>query len=155
MSIFKDELNKTHPQINCIAFPDAGSAKRFGCHFEEFETVICDKKRDGDKRHVEIIDGDAKDKHIAIVDDLVRTGGTLYQCGVKLLAAGAKSVIVFVAHAAFANDDYKLFLRGGKYAIFDVFYVTDSCPPVVDRLPKDNVFQVLSMVEQIVEDLQE
>lgn len=48
-----------------------------------FEVVTCGKHREGDKRFVIIQDGKPKDKHVIIVDDLVQTGGTLYECGKK------------------------------------------------------------------------
>jgi predicted amidophosphoribosyltransferase len=46
--------------------------------------------RDGDKRVVNIQEGNPSDKTIVIVDDLVQTGGTLYECGLVLKAQGAK-----------------------------------------------------------------
>ena len=38
---------------------------------------------------VTVQDGDVNDK-VVIVDDLVQTGGTLYECGAKLLDLGAR-----------------------------------------------------------------
>lgn len=35
-----------------------------------------------------IQDGDPKGKNVVIVDDLVQTGGTLFECGVALKNAG-------------------------------------------------------------------
>ena len=37
-------------------------------------------------------------KDVIIVDDLVQTGGTLYECGLALAKAGATSVSAFAAH---------------------------------------------------------
>lgn len=92
--------------IDCVAFPDDGAAKRFGNMFEDMdlEVIVCGKTRgEGDKRTVVIQDGDAKDRHIVIVDDLVQTGGTLYQSGKVLKEAGAASVNAFVTHGVFPN----------------------------------------------------
>lgn len=82
------------------AFPDDGAAKRFGSMFKGlgYEIVTCGKTRDGEKRVVTIQDGNTKGKHVVIVDDLVQTGGTLFECGVALKNAGALSVSAFVAH---------------------------------------------------------
>jgi phosphoribosylpyrophosphate synthetase len=49
-----------------------------------YDIVTCGKTRDGDKRVVTIQDGDCKGKNVIIVDDLVQTGGTLYECGLAL-----------------------------------------------------------------------
>ncbi len=42
----------------------------------------------GDKRIVKIQDGTPTGRDVVIVDDLVQTGGTLYECAVALKAAG-------------------------------------------------------------------
>ena len=48
--------------------------------------VICTKVRDGDKRIVRLKEGEARGRHVVIVDDLVQSGSTLLECG-KLLKA--------------------------------------------------------------------
>lgn len=74
-----EELKKT--KVDCIAFPDDGAAKRYGSMFKGlgFEIVTCGKIRDGEKRVVNIQDGNAAGKTVVIVDDLVQTGGILYE----------------------------------------------------------------------------
>jgi hypothetical protein len=89
------------PSINAIAFPDDGAAKRFRDLFDGYDVrarpcaarrwsrltplpwqiIICGKVRDGENRIVTIQDGDADGKHVLIVDDLVQTGGTLFEAG--------------------------------------------------------------------------
>lgn len=141
--------------IDCIAFPDDGAAKRFGSMFKGlgFEIVTCGKTRDGEKRVVNIQDGDASGKNIVIVDDLVQTGGTLFECGVALKNAGAKSVSAFVAHGVFPKDSWKRFMKAGDRGCFEKFYLTNSIPTVTDMLPKDDVFEVLELEEKIVADI--
>eukprot|EP00600_Ochromonadales_sp_CCMP1393_P008727 CAMPEP_0174971276 /NCGR_PEP_ID=MMETSP0004_2-20121128/9892_1 /TAXON_ID=420556 /ORGANISM="Ochromonas sp., Strain CCMP1393" /LENGTH=391 /DNA_ID=CAMNT_0016221187 /DNA_START=182 /DNA_END=1357 /DNA_ORIENTATION=- len=141
--------------IDCIAFPDDGAAKRFSFMFagRGYEIVTCGKTRDGDKRLVTIQDGDPSGKNVIIVDDLVQTGGTLYECGVALRAAGATGVSAFVAHAVFPNQSWRRFTRGGDRACFEKFLVTNSIPTVTDTLPDKDVFEVLDISEKIVEDL--
>lgn len=57
-----------------IAFPDEGAIKRFGGQFKEFETILCSKVREGDKRVVTVKEGDPSGRHVFIIDDLVQTG---------------------------------------------------------------------------------
>jgi len=92
---------------------------------------------------------------VLIVDDLVRTGGTLAACAKVLMEAGAHRVSAFVAHAAFPGDSYKQFCRGGKMAVFDRFYVTSSNPTVVNRIEieADEVFEVLDLLPLLFEDI--
>lgn len=52
--------------------------------------VICTKVRDGSKRIVRLKEGEPKDRHVVIVDDLVQSGGTLIECHALLASLGAK-----------------------------------------------------------------
>ena len=146
---------KEEGKIDCIAFPDDGAAKRFGAMFKGmgFEIVTCGKTRDGDKRVVTIQDGSCSGKNVVIVDDLVQTGGTLYECGVALLKGGASTVSCFVAHGVFPAESWRRFMKGGDRGCFDKFFLTDSIPSITKNLPKNDVFEVLPLAEIIIEDL--
>ncbi|KAG5178318.1 phosphoribosyltransferase-like protein [Tribonema minus] len=148
-----DELRRTN--VDCIAFPDDGAAKRFAHMFagEGFATVICGKVRNGDERVITIQDGEPRARNIVIVDDLVQTGGTLYECGAALKERGALSVCAFVAHGVFPSEAWKRFARGGDRCVFDRFWLTNSIPTTTDRLPKDDVYTVLDISDKIVQDL--
>jgi len=151
------KLKIEETQIDCVAFPDDGAAKRFSAMFQDMdlEIIVCGKTRgEGDARTVTIQDGNAKGKHIVIVDDLVQTGGTLYETGKILKEAGASSVNAFVTHGVFPNDSWKRFNKGGDRACFDKFWVTNSIPTVTDKLPvEDGIFEVLDLLDLIINDL--
>ena len=141
--------------ITAIAFPDDGAAKRFGRIFKTAgfdEIIVCGKKRDGDKRIVTILDGDCRGKEVIIVDDLVQTGGTLYECASTLLKFGALKVHCYVTHGVFPNACWKNFCKGGSKAIFQKFFLTDSYH-IVNDLPRDDCFEILNLIPQIVKDL--
>jgi ribose-phosphate pyrophosphokinase len=142
-------------KINCIAFPDDGAAKRFATFFEDMDIIVCGKTRgEGDTRTVVIQDGDADGRHIVIVDDLVQTGGTLYESGRVLKEAGAASVTAFVTHAVFPKESWRRFNVGGDRNCFDKFWVTNSIPTVTSDLPvEDGVFEVLDLMDLIIYDL--
>src|SRR5262249_15958146 len=109
-----DVLRKEHSSEKlAIAFPDEGSQKRFGRDFSGFPQIICSKVREGDKRVVKIKEGEAAGMHVFIVDDLVKTGGTLIECKQVLLANQAAAVSAFVTHAVFPQESYKRFLKSG------------------------------------------
>jgi phosphoribosylpyrophosphate synthetase len=88
-----------------------------------------------------------------IIDDLVQSGGTLYECAVALKAHGAKSVSAFVAHAVFPNHCWSDFLYNNKKGIFEKFWITNSQPTVTSKLPENDVFEVLDLTPQILADL--
>ncbi|XP_058009245.1 ribose-phosphate pyrophosphokinase 3, chloroplastic-like [Hevea brasiliensis] len=55
-----------------VAFPDDGAQFPWWC-------ALCTKVRKGDKRIVRLKKGNLADCHVAIVDDLVQSGGTLIE----------------------------------------------------------------------------
>uniref|UniRef100_A0A7S2I9D5 Phosphoribosyltransferase domain-containing protein n=1 Tax=Helicotheca tamesis TaxID=374047 RepID=A0A7S2I9D5_9STRA len=143
-------------EIDCVAFPDDGAAKRFAALFTDMdlEIIVCGKTRgEGDSRNVQITDGNAEGKRIVIVDDLVQTGGTLYECGKALKEAGAHSANAFVTHAVFPKESWRRFAAGGDRACFDRFWVTNSIPNVTDNLPDDDIFEVLDLMQIVIDDL--
>lgn len=152
--LLKAKMKATN--IDCVAFPDDGAAKRFGEMFgdiPDLEMIVCGKTRGEGIRNVVIQDGNATGRHIVIVDDLVQTGGTLYECGKVLKEAGASSVNAFVSHAVFPKKSWKRFAKGGDRACFDRFWVTNSIPTVTDSLPDDGVFEVLDLMDLIINDV--
>lgn len=148
-----DRIQNTN--IDCIAFPDDGAAKRFSGMFKGkgYEIVTCGKVRDGDRRVVNIQDGVPKGKNVVIVDDLVQTGGTLYECGVALKNAGALEVNAFVTHGVFPKESWKRFQRSGDRGCFNKFFLTNSIPTTTNNLPKDDVYEILDISNKIVQDL--
>ena len=120
--------------ISCVVFPDEGAAKRFKPLFKEYDIVVCGKVRDGNNRIIRIQDGEPAGKHVVIVDDLVQTGGTLYECAVACRAMGALSVSAYVAHGVFPNDCWKNFCKGGSRAVFAKFWLTNSIPSMTKLL---------------------
>jgi phosphoribosylpyrophosphate synthetase len=96
----------------CRCFPDEGSYKRFSTKFKGFPTLICQKIRVGNDRLITVKEGECKDRHCLIVDDLVQSGGTLIECAAALRKAGATKVSAYVTHAIFPNESYKKFIDG-------------------------------------------
>ncbi|KAF7809329.1 ribose-phosphate pyrophosphokinase 4-like [Senna tora] len=92
-----------------IAFPDDGAWKRFHKQLQHFPTIVCAKVREGDQRIVRIKEGDPRDRHIVIVDDLVQSGGTLIECQKVLAAHGAKKISAYVTHGIFPNKSWARF----------------------------------------------
>lgn len=135
-----------------IAFPDMGAWKRFKAMFDgtkkgdrAFPVVVCDKVRDGNKRIVTVREGEVKGRHVVIVDDIIKSGGTLIECCKALLASGATAVSAYATHGSFPQDSWKKFVGAG----FANVWVTDSCPKTVAKLAGTAPFEVLSLDRSI------
>lgn len=129
-------------RYNAIFFPDAGALKRYGKEVKRWFDKIeqppvgigcCEKIRRGDERIVRICgDFDPAWKKVLILDDLVRTGGTLRKCAAALRAAGAAKVDGFCVHAAGTEEQLNTFVtaaeKEGTPERLDRLFLTDSVP---------------------------
>jgi adenine phosphoribosyltransferase len=144
------------PDNTIICFPDDGACKRFKSSFKEYSKIICGKRRDGDRRIVDIVDTlqfpefSIYDREVIIVDDLTQTGGTLNECKNALKMAGYSKISYYVTHGVFPNKNYKKFL--GSTDIHK-FYITNSIPEISDRLEEKAPFHVIHLETKIARDL--
>ena len=153
-------LMKSYDRTWVIVFPDDGAAKRFGPKFPNYAKIVCAKKRDGERRTVEIkerIGAVLTEDDISgyiIVDDLVQTGGTLMQCA-KVISAECKGrpVHAFVTHAIFPGRAYRRFMKPDSP--IKRFVCTNSNPAVSDVLERIPIFKVLSLVSGDTEERRE
>lgn len=139
-----------------FVFPDDGAHKRFAVYFAGANVAVCAKERDGDLRRVRLVEGDVKDKHTVIIDDLVRSGGTLIECAKVLRKAGATGVSVFVPHACFPGAAYQRFIDGDGASLVDTFVITDSVQATAASFEVGNSrkFQVMHIAQFLLEFLQ-
>jgi ribose-phosphate pyrophosphokinase len=131
-----------------IGFPDYGAYKRFRTMFErreegerDFPMVVCEKVRDGDRRYVHVREGDPRGRHVVIVDDIIRSGATMFECRTALMEAGAAQVSLYATHGVFPNEAWRRFLTEG----FANVWITDSCPATVAAVDGKPPFEVLSL----------
>ena len=137
-----------------IVFPDDGANKRFGkmkAVLEAqkklgFSVAVCRKERVGDDRKVVLSEGDVEGADAVVVDDLVHSGGTLIECGKAVLAAGAKSVEAYITHGVLEEGNWKKF----DGSVFRKVFMTDSCPVTAKAVRGNPRFEVLSLIDSIV-----
>jgi ribose-phosphate pyrophosphokinase len=151
--IFVEHLNRAHANENvAIVFPDEGAWKRFHKQFVGYKLIICTKVRDGDKRIVTVGEGQEHclDSHVFIVDDLVKTGGTLLECKKALRKFGAKFVSAFVTHSVFPLNSWNRFTSEPEDIRFKHFYTTNSCPTTIQQIKNTPPFEVLELAPSLI-----
>lgn len=140
-----------------IAFPDEGALKRFGRFFEgAYPLILCSKVRQGDKRIVTIKEGNPQGYHCLIIDDLIKTGGTMIEAKNCLFEHGASRVSAFVTHPVFPQESwkriaYEKIAPNTPHQPFHVFYTTDSCPMVAKVIQNIKPFHILPLAPLIVD----
>jgi phosphoribosylpyrophosphate synthetase len=144
-----------NPKKYVFAFPDDGARKRFHTFFPD-PCIICTKDENRKvtiKEGHEFVDGN----HVIIIDDMVRNGDTLLNCGKEIKHYGASTVSAYVTHGVFPEESWKKFysINSGKPK-FKKFWFTDSCQVARSlehqRLQPD-LFEVISLAHLITEEI--
>lgn len=100
-------------QADILCYPDKGALKKYSKIYD-FPYMYGEKVRDqatGNITSYKIV-GDPTGKNILIVDDICDGGMTFKLLAKDLLAAGAKSVVLFVTHGIFSKGVRTLFESG-------------------------------------------
>jgi phosphoribosylpyrophosphate synthetase len=118
------EFKLENPDVIPV-FPDEGAAKRFGRMNGIENPVVFRKKRQGDERLIRTDDEVQNGKNYVVIDDLVRSGGTMRAVGAYLKDRGAGSVSALFAHAPLEPR------ACANMSIFDEVWTSDSCPRLV------------------------
>lgn len=102
-----ETVQQVAKQTECeyFCYPDKGAYVKYSKIFRERQCIIGEKVRNQLTGDIESykINGNPRDKNILIVDDICDGGMTFRILAKDLLAAGAKSVILFVTHGIFSR----------------------------------------------------
>lgn len=121
----------------CIIFPDDGAVKRYGAHYKKlgYPIVSFNKSRCGKKRMVSVkevfnsknIETALKRGNIIIIDDLIRSGGTVVAIKnylVDFLKVDPSKINIQIVHADFTKNSHLKIIKdikksGNKLILFD------------------------------------
>jgi adenine phosphoribosyltransferase len=123
LSLWYDYLSEYNDVIP--VFPDAGAEKRFSKLLNTNNHIEFRKKRLDTDREARIIATDDKideGKRYVIIDDLVRTGGTMRKVAEYILDRGGLAVDALFAHAPLEPN------AAHNLSIFDNVRTSNSCP---------------------------
>jgi len=102
--------------IDLVLAPDKGALDRakqastiIGCDFDYMEKI----RIDGTTVEIKPKNLNAQDKNVAIVDDIISTGGTMAKSISELKKHGAKKIFVACTHGLFAGEAVKKLVSAG------------------------------------------
>ena len=111
-------------KIICVA-PDVGGTERARALGKLLNVglAIVDKRRPkpGQSQVMNVI-GDVKDQTCIIVDDIIDSGGTIFNAAKALKSRGAKDVYVYITHGVLSGDAVKKI----KNSVIKNLVITDS-----------------------------
>lgn len=123
-----------------ILFPDAGAKKAFSRFFTDYEVVTCAKVRKSPTEIEMYFEwGNLEGREVFIIDDHIRSGGTLVEACRYAREKWATRVSAFAPHAVFAEGVKQSFLDA-----FDGFYTTDTIPENIERFRDNEKVQILN-----------
>jgi phosphoribosylpyrophosphate synthetase len=160
--LLQSACDGTSPESVCVVMPDNGADKRYGAIVKGlgFRSTVCNKMRLPTGQVIVTIVDEQKDERVGaaqpdlyiLIDDLVRSGGTLLECvaAVRERCKGCDveytpRVHVAVVHADFVGDAVKRIIG----AQISAFYVTDTNPVHVDPIRGVRPFHVVSVAPAI------
>lgn len=124
-----------------LCAPDKGAfsfVKEVHGHFEDSSVpmIILEKERLGERElrmelnpQSDLKFEDVKGKHVVVIDDMVRTGGTIIEACTKLKEAGAERVIFVVTHF-YSSQEGRIKLNS---PVIDEIVTTSTIPEILNR----------------------
>jgi ribose-phosphate pyrophosphokinase len=124
-----------------LCAPDKGAApfvREVKGHFEDdsVPTIILEKERTGEREirmdinpESQLGFEDVKGKHVVVIDDMVRTGGTIIQACSKLRESGAERIVFVVTHF-YSSQEGRIKLNN---PVIDEIVTTSSIPQILNR----------------------
>ena len=124
-----------------LVSPDMGGIRRIkilgeltGC---EFATIEKDRDLSSGSVQSNSMEGDVKGKNVAVVDDMISTGGTIKAAVELLKRKGALEISVFATHAVFSGDSHQLLAN----LPIEKVVVTDTL-----EIPENKLFDKLEAI---------
>ena len=131
-SIFVPYLKSLNIDNMAIAAPDMGGAKRANAYSKFLGTNVIVYHKNRERANVVgqmTAIGDAEDKNVIIVDDMVDTAGTLTKAANLMKERGARSVRAICTHPVLSGEAYERIAESS----LDELIVTDSIPLRSDK----------------------
>jgi ribose-phosphate pyrophosphokinase len=141
------ELHRLNLDNLAVAAPDVGGVKTARAYAKRVggDLILVDKRRTAhNESEIMHIIGNAKDKNIIVVDDIIDTGGTFIRCAEALKEAGANDIYGVCVHPVFSGNALEKLENSN---VLKKMFTTDTMP--MKRNSKK--VQVVSIAELLAE----
>jgi len=151
VGVFIDYFSKSKLKDLVIVSPDVGGIKMARAYAKRLSAglAIIDKRRiSPDRAEAMHILGEVEDKEAIIVDDLIATGGSLFEAVEALKKAKAKSIKAAISHGVLSGPAIE---NVDKCKDLEQLLITDSIPLNKDRKhPRITVLSVASLLGEAI-----
>lgn len=149
--LLEDIRQRNHPSPMIIS-PDVGGVQRARAtakRLNDCDLAIIDKRRPRpNEAEVMNIIGDVANRDCIIVDDMVDTGGTLYQAAKVLKEKGASTVMAYCTHAILSGKAVSNLAE----SVLDELVITDTIPlaPAAQSNPKIRQLSISGLLAETI-----
>lgn len=137
-----------------VAGPDLNAAKFTRGYAEaiwkdfglNMPIALIEKRRDPSTGKTEILNviGDVKEKNILLVDDMIDTGGTIYDAENAFRDRGAKRIWALATHGVFSGEALSRILESTIERVFITDSINNYSPPFCSKFSKISVAPLLA-----------
>ena len=146
-TIFLKYMKSMDLSSTVIASPDVGGVARARSVAKDLDLdiIIIDKRREkANQSEVMNIIGDAKDKDVILIDDMIDTAGTIVKAAKALKNNGARSVKAFCVHPVLSGSAYENI----ENSVLDEIIVLDTIP--TKKHPKIKILSSIQLFSDVI-----
>lgn len=140
--VLLDDIRQRNHASPMIISPDVGGVQRARAtakRLNDCDLAIIDKRRPRpNEAEIMNIIGDVTNRNCIIVDDMVDTGGTLYQAAKVLKEKGAATVTAYCTHAILSGKA----VANLAPSVLDELVITDTIPLTPEALSNPKIRQL-------------
>ena len=148
--VFLNYFNKIRDELGDLVLvsPDIGNAKVSGKYaaFLDGEIAFIDKRRiSGTKVNSTTVIGDVRNKTVLMMDDMISTGGTVFEAARLVLDHGANRVIVGATHGVLVGPAMERLADDSisRIILTDTIPLGERTAPIADKLVELSVGALL------------
>ncbi|NQX83692.1 MAG: ribose-phosphate diphosphokinase [Mycoplasmataceae bacterium] len=153
--LIKEEIEKQKMDNMIVVSPDHGGINRARVLSNMLKTnlSILDKKRSkpNESRVLNVLGDPLDGKNAIIIDDMIDTGGTIYNTIKVAEELGAKSVSIFCTHGIFSNDGlYKITNEKIVKSIYMTNSIENKIPEYLEKTDKLRIISLDKLISKLI-----